>query len=256
MDTTQRNENEEITIDLGRIFKELWKRVWIIILAAAVAGAVGFVYSSFFITPLYSSSILLYVNNRADSTDSSSSISSADISASQSLVNTYTELLKNRTTLEKVVDLSKVDYDYEDLYDMIEAGSASNNVQVMQVTVTADDANDAAAIANAIAAVLPGRIEEIIEGASMKIVDSAIPNEDKVSPSVTKYTAIGLMLGVFVAVAVIALIAILDDTVHDEQFIIEKYGYPILAKIPDLTITQSGGYYKQSSRSTSAKNIR
>ena len=135
---------------------------------------------------------------------------------------------------------------------MISYGS-SNNTEIMFVKVTTGNPYEASTIANCIAEVLPTRISEIIEGATMEVVDSAIPNLSKVGPSISKYTAIGLFLGIFLAAAVIVVLAILDDTIHDEDYIINKYDYPILAKVPDLMSISSskcGYYYKSSSKSS------
>jgi pyridoxal/pyridoxine/pyridoxamine kinase len=106
---------------------------------------------------------------------------------------------------------------------------------------------EAAKIANCIAEVLPVRIAEIIDGASMEVVDSAVPNTNKVAPSITKYTAVGLILGVLISVAIIAVMAILDDTIHDDEYVLRTYNCPVLAKIPDLmnTGTKSYSYYYQ-----------
>ena len=68
----------------------------------------------------------------------------------------------------------------------------------------------------------------------MEVVDSAVPNLQKVSPSITKYTAIGLVLGVVISVIVLAIVAMTDGRIHDEDYVIETYDYPILARIPDL----------------------
>ena len=136
---------------------------------------------------------------------------------------------------------------------MIVSGSA-NDTEIMYVTVTATDPNEANAIANCIAEVLPVRIAEIIDGASMEVVDWSVPNDKKVAPSITQYTAIGMILGALLSTIVIVIIAMLDDRIHDEDYIIETYDYPILAKIPDLVDTDNKhyGYYYQS-RSSSKK---
>ena len=76
----------------------------------------------------------------------------------------------------------------------------------------------------------------------MEIVDTAVPNYHKVSPSVTMYTMVGFILGFVFSVGVIAVFAIMDDTVHDEDYILQTYNYPILAKIPDLLDKDSKRY--------------
>lgn len=250
METKQKNVKEYYTIDLLHIVKTLWQRVWIIAVSGLAAALLAFVTSAFLITPTYSSSIMLYVNNSSFSLGNTSfSISSSEISAAQSLVKTYGELLNNRTTLERIIEKTGVEYDYVQLSKMIES-APSNDTEIMKVTVTCDDPYEAAKIANCIAEVLPVRISEIIDGASMEVVDSAIPNLEKVAPSITQYTAVGLMLGVLVAVLALIIVAMMDGTIHDEEYVLRTYDYPILAKVPDLINTGNRryGYYQNKHR--------
>jgi capsular polysaccharide biosynthesis protein len=250
MEKQERNNNEYYTVDLLHILKTLWSKVWIIIISGILVAAIGFSYASFIITPKYSSTIMLYVNNSSFSLGNTSfSISTSEITAAQSLVKTYSEILKNRTTLERVIDKANVSYSSRALAGMIEAKPA-NETEIMQVTVTTTDPYEAAKIANTIAEVLPNRISEIIDGASMEVVDAAVANLDKVSPSITKYTALGLILGVLASVGALTVMALLDDTIHDEEYILNTYDYPILAKVPDLvnTSTEHYSYYYQQPR--------
>jgi capsular polysaccharide biosynthesis protein len=241
-----KNNNEYYTIDLLQIFKALWQKVWLIIICGILVAAMGFSLSAFLITPTYSSSILLYVNNNSISLGNVNfSLSSSDISASRSLVDTYTELLKNRTTLERVIDKTDVSYTYKELNDMIVA-APSNETEIMKITVTSTDPYEAAKIANGIAVILPDRVSEIIDGATMEVVDSAIPVLDKVNPSITKFTAVGFLLGVFIAAAMIVIGAMLDDTIHDEEYVLQHFEWPILAKVPNLLDSESKRYgYKK-----------
>ena len=247
MEKQEKNSGEFYTIDLLHIIKFLWRRAWLIVLTGILAAAIGFSVSAFIIAPTYSSSIKLYVNNSSFALGNTSfSISSSEITAAQSLVKTYGEILNSRSTLERVIDKTGVNYTWQELSAMI-ASASSNNTEIMKVTVTTEDPYEAAKIANCIAEILPIRISEIIDGASMEVVDSAIPEFDKVAPSVTKYTAVGLVLGVFVSVIALAIVAMMDDRIHDEEYILRTYDYPILAKIPDLvnTGTKPYGYYYQ-----------
>ena len=185
---------------------------------------------------------MLYVNNSTFSLGSTNvSISSSQIMAAQSLVKTYTEILNNRTTYERVIQKSGVDYTPSQLASMVTAGP-SHETEIMKVTVVSTDPYEAATIANCIAEVLPVRIAEIIDGASMEVVDSAVPDVDKVAPSVTKYTAVGLVLGVVLSTVVLFIYALRDDTIHDEEYILKTYDYPILGKVPNLLNTGNKSY--------------
>lgn len=248
------NNKEFFTIDLSHLLKKLWQKAWLIAICSILAAAIGFSYSAFFITPKYSSSVLLYVNNSSFSLGNTNfSISSSEISAAQSLVKTYIVILKNRTTLEKVIEKANVSYTYEELYSMVNASSV-NNTEVLQVSVTGTDPYEAAKIVNCIAEVLPQRISEIIEGSSMEIVDVGVPHLQKVSPSITKYTVVGLLLGFMLCVGILVVRVLMDDTVHDEEYILQNYNYPILAKVPNL-IDDGGSnynYYSYKSKQTKA----
>ena len=230
----ENNKNEYYTIDLLHILKVLLNKAWMIALAGLLAAMIGFSFATFMIAPSYSSSIMLYVNNSSFSVGNTSfSITSSEMTAAQNLVKTYREILINRTTLERVIDKTGVPYTYHQLSGMIVA-EPSNDTEIMKVTVTTGDPYEAALIANCIAEVLPIRVAEIIDGASMEVVDSAIPELQKVGPSITKYTAIGLFLGVLFAAGALTVVAVMDDTIHDEEYVLQNYPYPVLAKVPNL----------------------
>lgn len=237
------SNKDSVTIDLKQIFKLIVSKWWLIGAVGVLTALIGFSYASFFVKPTYVSSVSLYVNNSGN-TDADK-ISSSDLSASQSLVKTYGEILDNRSTLELVIQKAGLSYTYQQLSGMITSGSR-NNTEVMEVTVTAYDPDEAALIANCIAEVLPIRIAAIIDGTRMEIVDSAIPNPDPVAPSVLKYTALGLLLGVFAVCVVLCIREIMDDKIHGEDYILHNYECPVLANIPDL-MTRKGrhyGYYR------------
>ena len=245
MDKTETNVNDYYVVDLAHVIKVVWRNVWIVALVSILVAALAFSVAAFAIAPTYSSSIMLYVNNSSFNVgDLGFSISSSQLTAAQSLAKTYTVLLKNRTTLERIIDDTGVSYGWEDLYDMIES-SPVNETEVMRVTVTCKDPYEAAKIANGIAKILPQRIAEIIEGASMEVVDSAVVDTEKVAPSITMYTFVGFVVGALLAVLVLVISALMDNTVHDDEYVIKTYNYPILAKVPNLLEggTKKYGYY-------------
>jgi capsular polysaccharide biosynthesis protein len=247
MKNQEKNVREYYTIDVLHIVKTLWKRVWVISACGLLAAAIGFCISAFAIAPTYSSYVKLYVNNSSFSLGNTNfSISSSELTAAQSLVRTYGDILDSRSTLERVIEKADVDYTWKELSEMIEY-APSNDTEIMRVTVTCENPYEASKIANTIAEVLPVRISEIIDGASMEVVDSAVPEMEKVAPSVTQYTAIGLVLGVLVSMIVVIILAQMDDTIHDEEYVLRTYDYPILGKVPDLLNTgnKAYGYYTQ-----------
>lgn len=249
MNKVEKNNGEFYTIDLMHVAKTLWKRAWVIIVSALLCAAVGFSAAAFVVAPKYSSSIMLYVNNSSFSLGNSSfSISPSELTAAQSLAKTYIVILRNRTSLNQVIEKSGVSYTYEELDGMITA-STVNETEVLQITVTSNDPYESAKIVNCIAEVLPQRISEIIEGSSMEVVDAGVVQDKKVSPSTTKFTLIGFVLGTVVSVLALVVVALLDDTIHDTDYVLKNYNYPILARVPYLLdkdeMASTSGYYKK-----------
>lgn len=241
-------ESEYIQIDLLKIAQGLIRRFWIIMISMLLCGALLFSYATFLITPLYEASILLYVNNSSFSVGATSfSISSSEISAAKSLVETYQVILKTRMTLNDVIRLGELDYTYEDLCEMIKTESV-NETEVFSITVTSDDPHESEHIANTIGRVLPDKISAIVEGSSVRVVDYAVVPAEKVSPSISKYTLIGLMLGMMLSCAVIAIMEIADDSIRSENYLLENFAdTPLLAVIPDMLDEKSSGQYYYSS---------
>lgn len=253
MDKKEKNSREYYTIDVAHVMKSLFKQIWLIAMCGLLVAAVGFFISVFAIKPTYMSYVKLYVNNSSISLNGANfSISSSELTAAQSLVRTYGEILDSRSTLERVIEKAGVSYTWKELSEMIQY-APSNDTEIMRVTVTCENPYEASEIANTIAEILPVRISEIIDGASMEVVDSAVPDIEKVAPSVTSYTVIGLVLGILVSIIVLVIIALMDDTIHDEEYVLRNYDYPILGKVPNLLNAgnKSYGYYAQRHRRAS-----
>ena len=237
-------ESNYTTIDLLKLAEGLLKRVWLIALSMLLCGAIAFSAAAFFITPKYESRILFYVNNSSFSMGSTNfSISSSEISAAKSLVDTYLVILKTRSTLNDVISVGGIDRTYSELTGMIEAVQV-NDTEIFAVAVTSDDPREAEHIANTIGEILPEKISAVVDGSSVRIVDYAVVPGSRKSPSISKYTMIGIMLGLLASAGVIIVIELLDDQIHSEEYLIQNYGnIPLLTVIPDMLDSRGQGYY-------------
>ena len=242
-----------VEIDLGRIWRVIWKRIWIVGIVSVLCSVILAVSTFFLITPKYESSAMFYVNNNSLSVgDTSFSISQADITAAKSLVDTYIVILNSRSCLNDVIDYSGIDISYTDLEEMISASSVKGT-EVFEVVVTSTDPKEAEILANAIAYILPKRISNIVEGTAANIVDYAIEATKPCSPSYPKVSFIGFVIGFVLSLAVIVLREIFDVTIRDDEDLNRCCDYPILASVPDMmSQTQSSGqYYGYGNRSSS-----
>ena len=239
-------KDQEVEIDLMQLFHALLHRFWALLLAAAIAGSCALAYTALFVQPLYQAKALMYVNNNSLSVgDTKVSVSQGDLTAAKSLVDTYSIILKTRSTLEDVIEEAQLSCTYEQLRNMITAGSV-NGTEIFDITVTSPDAGEAEKIANTIAQILPDKIASIVEGCSARIVDYAVKPAHKSSPSLSKNAVLGALVGFVIAAGVVVVKELMDDEIRDTDYLMQTYDIPMLAVIPDLQSTRGSSYSYES----------
>ncbi len=98
-------------------------------------------------------------------------------------------------------------------------------------------------IDNLYAEILPEKITAIVNGSDVRVVDHAVIASKRSSPSYTKNTAIGALIGLVIASAIIVISYLLDDIIHSEDYITETYpDIPLLTVVPDLISSRNNGY--------------
>lgn len=246
-----KTENEELEIDLRRILEALWHKGWMILLTTLAMGAAVLALTVLLIRPKYRAETLMYVNSSNISVGGTKvSISQSELTAAQTLVDTYIVILNTRTTLEDVIEKTGVPYDYEELQEMITA-EAVGGTEVFSIQVVSKSAQEAEKLANCIAQTLPEKIASIVEGSSARIVDYAVVPDKQDSPDLLANTLIGLGLGFLLSSGVIVMKVVLDDQIHDSDYLVQTYTVPVLAVIPDLLSDKAANaYYKSAKKST------
>jgi len=238
----KKQENEEyLEIDLMQLMGAIWQHIVVIVLVMILCGGMGFALARYVIPAKYQASALLYVNNSSLSVGSTS-ISLSDLSASQTLVDTYIAILKTRLTLNDVIEQAGVDYSFAEMKSMIGA-KAVNGTEIFEVTVTSKDPQEAERIVNTIVRVLPGKITQIMDGSSVRTVDLAVVPQTPSSPNQRNYTLMGALLGMLLSCAIVVIRDLLNEQITGEDELLKAYNLPVLAAIPDMLATQAGKNY-------------
>ena len=245
------NKDGVIEINLLEVLDAFIKRAWLVILCVVLFAVGGFCYAFYGIKPTYKSSVMFYVNNNTQTELDMAklNITSNDITAAKSLVETYIVILKTRNTLNEVIKQSGEDLEYKQLSGMVSA-AAVNETEIFQVTVTSTDPLQAELLANTIADVLPQKIASIVEGSSARVVDYAVIPTKKSAPSLKKYTLIGALIGFVIASLIIIMIMLLDYQIHNEDYLIDTYpDIPLLGIIPDFDLRRYYNKYRYGKKS-------
>ncbi len=245
----QSEETSEMQIPVRMILQALWHRAWIIVLCAIVGFVGGYIYTLYFVDPVYSTTMKVSTiyNTTAEGDEFNPSASINELTLSQRQVNTYIELLKATKFYQMVADESNTGYSWEDVRDMLSFEQVED-LPIFQVTVTGTDSLAIMEVANATSKVITPYIDNLQPQSNLTVYDSAKPPDARVTSILRRN---GLIVGVVlagIAAVVIALYAFFDTHIKDEETLSKRYGIPILGTIPDFN-PQSVKHSRGSERS-------
>ena len=218
--------DDEDVIDVGEILYALLRKLWIIIGALVIGGAIGGAYSYFLLTPQYTSTAKIYVLTKETTLTSLADLQIGTI-------------ITGRSVMEEVVDKLHLDMDYKNLVKKIEVENPKDT-RILSISAQDPDAEMAKKIVDTTAEVASDYVGEIMEMTPPKLIESGEVAVKKTSPSNTKNAAIGALIAAFLVCAYISLTVILNDTIQSEEDVEKYLELPVLAVIPESKIHGRG----------------
>lgn len=200
-----------------------------------VSMIVAWVYSTYFVTPIYTTSISVCVFSNERNT---SSVTTGELAADASIANTYQVLITSQPVMNAVSeDLSeRLNYKVspESLRSMITA-SVETGTQIINVRIRGAKPQLIADIGNSLAEVGPTVLNALARGGEMIAVDHAKTPTKPSYPNITSNTTVGFVLGLLLSCSVVILIALLDTTVWREEDLERAFNIPILGSVPPMS---------------------
>lgn len=217
---------DEIEIDLLEIFYVLKSKILVILASMVLFGAVMFGYSAVIAKPVYESTASMYIL-----TQSTSITSLADIQVGTSLTQDYKVMITSRTVIEQVIENLELECTYGQLLEQITVSNPSNT-RVIEITVQDHVPEDAKIIVDEVVEVSRAKISDIMVTDAPSVVDYGNLPVKPVSPNVLKNTAIGAALGAFLAIAIVVVLFLMDDTVKTADDVEKYLGLNTLTSVP------------------------
>ena len=222
----------EETIDLQEIFQIIKKRLILILLLAITATAISGVFTYHFMTPMYRASTQLVVSRLNNEIN----ITSAEISGSVQLINTFNVILISPIILDPVIE----ELNLETTAGGLRSGMAvrnERNAQVMTLTVYDEDPELASRIANQTAEVFEREIPGImnVDESLVRILAQAQPPRNPISPRPMMNMGLAFAIGAITGLFIAFLLEFLDKTVKTEQEVQKLIDTPVLGTIPITT---------------------
>lgn len=270
----QEQKQTDNTIDLTQLLQLCRRHIWALILWSVGLALVGWGIANFVISPKYSSSAQILVNQKSNKNDPNAAYNTQQ--ANMQLVNTYKDIVTSHVILKdasdrlanpvRVVKKAKP-AKYRTTDDgrkvlvrkaqpaVIERDGKAYSVsasqlaksisvatqqqsQVFSVSAKADTPEKAKAEANAVARSFRDQIPNIMNINNVTIVAPAT-NGVQSSPNVKLFTLAGFVVGLVLTFAVIMIREMTNTTVRDDEFLTRELGLTNLGQIAHFHLSSS-----------------
>lgn len=214
---------------LAELIELLRKHLRLVIAVPAVFTVVMAVVAFLFMPNTYTASTSMYIlmQNAEVATNS-------DLSASQMLSNDVATLVKSDRICKDAAKASGFDSAaaFNAAYDLDVTSSATT--RVITLSVTGKDREGVAVAANSVASSVSEVAQEVMGVEAVNVIDEAQTPVSPSGPKRTMYVAVAAMAGIFVAVAIVVVMDMLNTRVRNAREVEELLGVPVIGRIPAM----------------------
>ncbi|ANE45407.1 hypothetical protein SY83_02675 [Paenibacillus swuensis] len=218
-------------IQVSEFLALIRKRLGLIVLVTVISSLTSAYITMFHITPIYSNSCTLLVNEQSNSTDSA--LRFDDILLYEKLLGTYKDILKSNRILKPVTQWYGHGLTPEELASLTQI-TTNVNSQVITISVRFHDYKAATDLTNYIALTFKDNLQDIMSVDNVQILDEAElrDNPSPVSPNFILNMAASVFLGLSTSVAFIWLSYVMDSRIKSEDDLKDLLSYPLLGSVP------------------------
>ena len=224
-------EQNTMEIDVFHLFKILWKKKNIILLASLITSAIFFAVSSFIVTPKYASTTRIYVVNRNKSDNPG--LTNQDLQAGSYLVKDYKEIILSQDVLENLISKLKLNLTVKDLTRKIQV-TVPVDTRIVSIVVKDSQPEEASRIANSLREIAAEKIISVTHVSDVTTLEEARPAVSPSSPNIARNTIVGFLIGnVFMSFTVI-LTELLDNHIKKPGDVEDAMKISLLGVVPNL----------------------
>ena len=235
MDEIKNSATENI--DLLQFGRALLKKWFLIVCMGVIAAIIGFIYSSFFITPLYSARSTMLVDLRNSVHDD---LSSEQVNIAQKYVDTFAYIMETNTVLEPIIQELDLNESVSSLAAKLHVSPVEDTL-LIKVSIQHYDREIALDIIKELDKKAPEIINQRITSGYIIEVESPTASTGPVSPNVTRYTIMGGVAGVLFMVFIIIVLEFFNNRVKSVAELQRVIDVPILGVIPSTANLDSTG---------------
>ncbi|ALI53232.1 YveK family protein [Lactobacillus helveticus] len=287
----QEQKQTDNTIDLTQLLQLCRRHIWALILWSVGLALVGWGIANFVISPKYTSSAQILVNQKSNKNDPNTAYITQQ--ANMQLVNTYKDIVTSHVILQdasdrlanpvRVVKKAKpakyrtnadgrrvlvrkaqpavIERDGKSY--SVSASQLAKNIsvntqqqsQIFSVSATADTPEKAKAEANAVARSFRDQIPNIMNIDNVTIVAPAT-NGVQSSPNVKLFTLAGFVIGLVLTFAMILIREMTNTTVRDDTYLTQDLGLTNLGYVSHFHVSSSFKLIKKNNKPAAKREQR
>ena len=220
-------KNQPEQIDLLEIASLLWSKIKVIIICFLVGALVAGGYTKIIVTPQYTATSMIYILG-----ETTSITSVANLQLSSALTADFTMLAKRRKVIEKVNKDLNLGKTYEGLCNAITIANPTDT-HILTISATDPDPETAKDIANAMAEAVADNLSTVMATEKPSIAEEAVTPKAPSSPNTKKNIMMGALFGAVLAMGIIIVQFLLDDTIKNEDDVKKYLTINTFASFPD-----------------------
>lgn len=202
------------------------KHLKLVIILPIVCAAAMAAFAWLVMPNQYTASVSMYVLTRSN--ENVDSLTNTELTASQMLTNDVAELIKS----DRVSSDTAASLNMGSLKDFNVEVTNSTTTRVVTLSVTGDTPQSVAIVANGIAETTDTVAKQVMEVKSVNVIDEAEESSIPSGPPRALYTAVAFFAGIFLAIAIVVLMDMLNTRVRNPQEAEELLGIPVIGRIP------------------------
>jgi len=221
------HESSGFELSIFEILTLLRRNIKLIVALTLLGGILTYGYSKLMIKPTYQSSATVFIQPKVNQNQ----VNYTDLLTNQKLIDTYTQIAKSNLVMNNVYPyFASKSMTKADIVNAISVSSIKDT-EIIKFTVITQDPGISADVTNKLVSVFIEKVNSIMQLDNLKIIDTAVRNENAVGPASLRNGVIGALVGLMLAVGIIFLRYLLDNTFKSAQDVERYLGLPVLGEI-------------------------
>lgn len=212
---------------LLELFKLLRKHLKLVIILPVVMAIATAGVSWGLMANQYTSTVSVYV---LSSSEQSNASQYNELTAGQLMANDVATLANSSIVLERTAQ----ELGMKSLGGFEVSVDSATTTRVIEISVEGDNAEQCAQIANKLAEVLSSVAQSVMGVENVNVIDQAEVPQAPSGPPRAMYTAVAFLAGIFIAVAIVVIIDMVNTRVRTPEEAEELLGVPVIGRIPTI----------------------